>query len=87
MAAVMIQGKRSAVSAYRANRKGSFAIHQRIASMNPEEKTAAIRGLGAIKQETIGLRLARAAMFDELPGLVYAIVTTLFVLKFLSGHL
>jgi hypothetical protein len=63
------------------------AGYQRIASMSNQEKVAAIRGLGAIKRETIGLQIARGAMLDELPGLAFAIVTLIFLLSSLSGLL
>ena len=59
----------------------------RIASMSTQEKTVAIRGLGAIKHETVGLQMARNAMLDELPGLAFAVVTLFFILKILSGLL
>ncbi len=86
MTATMIQPKPSAVSDLRANLTESFSS-LRIASMDTHEKAIAIRGLGAIKQETIGLQLAREAMLDELPGLAIAIVTLVYLLSLLSGLL
>ncbi|HUA35248.1 MAG TPA: hypothetical protein VMA09_16690 [Candidatus Binataceae bacterium] len=86
MTATIIQPKPSAVFTLRANLTESFST-LRIASMDTQEKAIAIRGLGAIKQETIGLQLAREAMLDELPGLAIAVVTLVYLLSLLSGLL
>ena len=85
MTATTIQSTVSAATALRASDK-SFG-HLRIASMDTQEKAIAIRGLGAIKQETIGLQMARGAMLDELPGLAFAVVTLVYLLSLLSGLL
>ena len=86
MTATITQPKPSAVLTLRANLTESFST-LRIASMDTQEKAIAIRGLGAIKQETIGLQLAREAMLDELPGLAIAVVTLVYLLSLLSGLL
>jgi len=85
MTATTIQSTVNARAAMRAHDK-SFG-NLRIASMDTQEKTIAIRGLGAIKHETIGLQMARGAMLDELPGLAFAVVTLVYLLSLLSGLL
>jgi hypothetical protein len=56
-------------------------------AMNTENNVAAVRGLGAIKQENYGLMVARGRLLDELPGLAFGIVTLIYLLSFLSGLL